>query len=141
MYSKTSLKNESGGHSPSKFVVFFFFLSLHRRKKCKHLFKGTNKDPLVQVVSLKIEPLGFVQFSFSLGFYCVGNPLEAEVVDLTVSKARPSLLYRGRFCCVSTVCFLVYVLKLNSSSKRLKLYKRELSREVAPQLMMKRTHL
>ena len=55
------------------------------------LCKGTNKDPLVQVISLKIEPLGFVQFSLSLDFYCVGNPLETEVVDPTVSKAHPSL--------------------------------------------------
>lgn len=54
-------------------------------------FKGTNKDPLAQVISLKIEPPGFVQFVFFLGFYCVGNPLETEVVDLTVFKARPSL--------------------------------------------------
>jgi len=37
------------------------------------LFKGTNNDPLVQVIWLKIEPLGSAQFSFSLEFLCLSR--------------------------------------------------------------------
>lgn len=51
--------------SPSE--CFFFFcllLSFQKRRKKKFvcLFQSTNKDPAVQVILLKIDPLGFVEF-------------------------------------------------------------------------------
>lgn len=67
----------------------------------------------MQVISLKIEPLGSVQFRFPVEFYCVVIPWKLRVLIWLFPKhvrLFMYLLYRGCFCCVNTVCFLVYVL-------------------------------